>query len=124
MNATSKSENNNRSDILFQGFSVLMSLSPTDSDSPASENRKHLHSHTPGTGEWTLNTQQYHQWCESDSVGDLWIRGIPGCGKSVVASSLIKRLERLRDGPVLYFLLQGNHPGGSDASFSTARFLL
>ncbi|KAJ5594953.1 uncharacterized protein N7459_001161 [Penicillium hispanicum] len=81
-------------------------LKPTDSDSPASEYRKHLNSRAVGTGEWILKTAQYREWSQSDSVGNLWIRGIPGCGKSVVAASMISRLQRLADGPVLFFFFR------------------
>ncbi|KAJ5336641.1 uncharacterized protein N7506_004663 [Penicillium brevicompactum] len=80
-------------------------LSPTDSDTPASEYKKHLNSHAAGTGEWILETEQYRQWSES-KVGNLWIRGIPGCGKSVVAASFISRFRRLQDGPVLFFFFR------------------
>ncbi|CAG8039882.1 unnamed protein product [Penicillium salamii] len=80
-------------------------LSPTESDSPASEYRKHLNSHAEGTGEWIFETEQYRQWSQS-SVGNLWIRGIPGCGKSVVAANLIRRFRRAKDGPVLFFFFR------------------
>ncbi|KAJ5211656.1 uncharacterized protein N7498_003302 [Penicillium cinerascens] len=81
-------------------------LKPTDSDSPASEYRKHLYSHAPGTGEWIFETDQYRDWSTTDSVGNLWIRGIPGCGKSVVAANLISRLQQLNNGPVLFFFFR------------------
>jgi ankyrin repeat protein/Cdc6-like AAA superfamily ATPase len=83
-------------------------LKPTDSDSPASEYRKHLRSHAAGTGEWIFETEQYRDWSESDTIGNLWIRGIPGCGKSVVAANLTSRLQRLDDPPVpvLFFFFR------------------
>ncbi|KAI9930777.1 hypothetical protein MW887_011534 [Aspergillus wentii] len=81
-------------------------LAPTDFDSPTSEYHKHLNAHSPGTGGWILNTDQYRQWSESDTIGDLWIRGIPGSGKSVVAASLIHRLQQQRDTPVLFFFFR------------------
>lgn len=83
-------------------------LKPTDSTSPASEYRKHLNSHVNGTCEWIFETGQYRDWStiESDSVKNLWIRGIPGSGKSVVAAHTIARLHRLDDGPVLFFFFR------------------
>ena len=81
-------------------------LKKTDSDSPASEYRKHLNSHAKGTGEWILETHQYKQWSQSDDVENLWIRGIPGCGKSVVAASLVNRLRRQGDSIVLFFFFR------------------
>ncbi|KAH8429780.1 uncharacterized protein LDX57_007452 [Aspergillus melleus] len=81
-------------------------LSPTDTTSPASEYRKHLNSHATGTGEWILETDQYRRWSETDEIGDLWIRGIPGSGKSVVAASMVRRLQRRGDAPVLFFFFR------------------
>ncbi|KAJ5088344.1 hypothetical protein N7456_011960 [Penicillium angulare] len=81
-------------------------LEKTDSDSPASEYRKHINSHAQGTGEWILETSQYKQWTETDGVRNLWVRGIPGCGKSVVAASLISRLRRQGNGIVLFFFFR------------------
>lgn len=81
-------------------------LSPTDTTSPASEYRKHLNSHVAGTGEWILDTNQYRRWSDTDEIGDLWIRGIPGSGKSVVAASMVKRLQQRGDAPVLFFFFR------------------
>ncbi|PLB41064.1 ankyrin repeat-containing domain protein [Aspergillus candidus] len=81
-------------------------LEPTDSDSPASEYRKHLNSHVPGTGQWILDTDQYRQWFEGGDQGALWIRGIPGSGKSVVAASLVRKLQLQAEFPVLFFFFR------------------
>ena len=81
-------------------------LTPTDSDAPTSEFQRHLHSHVQGTGEWIFDTVQYHDWNKSESVGNLWIRGIPGCGKSVVAANVIRRLQQLNDAPVLFYFMR------------------
>ncbi|CAG7939364.1 unnamed protein product [Penicillium salamii] len=81
-------------------------LSPTDSDSPTSEFRRHLHSHVKDTGEWIFETEQYREWSMTDSTGNLWIRGIPGCGKSVVAANLVGRLQDLDDAPVLFYFFR------------------
>jgi nucleoside-triphosphatase THEP1 len=59
-----------------------------------------------GTAEWILATDQYKRWYETGEIGDLWIRGIPGSGKSVAASSLIQRLQRKGDAPVLFFFFR------------------
>ncbi|KAI9037660.1 uncharacterized protein KD926_000146 [Aspergillus affinis] len=81
-------------------------LSPTDTTSPASEYRKHLNSHVAGTGEWILDTNQYRRWSDTNEIGDLWIRGIPGSGKSVVAASMVRRLQQRGDTPVLFFFFR------------------
>lgn len=81
-------------------------LCPTDSDSPASEYQKHIHSYVPGTGEWILETDQYRRWLKDDDQGALWIRGIPGSGKSVVAARFIQRLQAQGECPVLFFFFR------------------
>jgi Ankyrin repeats (3 copies)/NACHT domain len=81
-------------------------LSPTEFDSDTSEYKKHLNSHVHGTGKWIQATDQYKSWYETDEVGDLWIRGIPGSGKSVVAASLVCDLKSIGDAPVLFFFFR------------------
>ncbi|KAJ7840183.1 hypothetical protein B0H14DRAFT_2158627, partial [Mycena olivaceomarginata] len=44
-----------------------------------------------GTGEWLLNEKQFKRW-ESSSGGLLWCRGIPGVGKTVLASMVVNYL--------------------------------
>lgn len=76
-------------------------LSPTEFESEGSEYRKHLNAHVPGTGDWLFQTEQYKDWHDS-GTGALWIQGIPGSGKSVVAANLIQRLKN-ENAPVLFF---------------------
>ncbi|KAJ7500122.1 hypothetical protein FB451DRAFT_1430993, partial [Mycena latifolia] len=45
----------------------------------------------PGTGEWFLAKQRFQQW-EAGSGGKLWCRGIPGAGKTVIASMTVEHL--------------------------------
>jgi hypothetical protein len=72
-------------------------------ESDASEYQKHLNAHVRGTGQWVLETDQFKKWIGTEEIGDLWIRGIPGSGKSVIAASLIKHLRDSNDAPVLFF---------------------
>ena len=46
-----------------------------------------------GTCEWFLLHDRYHEWQQSNS-GLLWVSADPGCGKSVLAKSLIDREMR------------------------------
>ncbi|RDW87374.1 ankyrin-1 [Coleophoma crateriformis] len=62
-------------------------LQPTDYDALSSEFRRHLSSRAPGTGL-------------------LWIKGVPGAGKSVIASSMIAQLQETASVPVLYFFFR------------------
>lgn len=76
-------------------------LSPTEFESEGSEYCKHLNAHVPGTGDWLFQTGQYKNW-HDNGIGALWIQGIPGSGKSVVAANLIQTLRK-EGVPVLFF---------------------
>ncbi len=80
-------------------------LSPTEFDSDGSEYRKHLKAHAPGTGDWLVQSEAYQKWHDSTetTTGALWIQGIPGSGKSVVAARLIQRLKEEETAPVVFF---------------------
>jgi ankyrin repeat protein len=80
-------------------------LRPTDYAAPSSEYHRHLSSQAPGTGLWICETSKYKQWQESNDHGSLWIKGVPGAGKSVTAASMIQHMKS--DGtPVLYFFFR------------------
>ena len=82
-------------------------LSPVD----ASINyRQALSQRHPGTGRWFLDSERYAQWkAESSSV--LWFHGIPGCGKSVLSSTIIENLQQgngATEHVLLYFFFNFN----------------
>ncbi|KAK6723006.1 hypothetical protein SNK04_001859 [Fusarium graminearum] len=87
-------------------------LCPTEYDHEGSEYRKHLAFHLEGTGEWLHRSENYQQWYKTPENGLLWIKGVPGSGKSVVAASLIHKLSQ-EQVPVLYFffrqIIDANH---------------
>ncbi|KAL1885851.1 hypothetical protein Plec18167_001347 [Paecilomyces lecythidis] len=80
-------------------------LSPTEFESDGSEWRKHLNAHAPGTGDWLVQAETYQNWHDSTETtpGGLWIQGIPGSGKSVIAARLIQRLKEEETAPVIFF---------------------
>lgn len=78
-------------------------LCPTKFDTEGSEYRKHLNAHVSGTGDWLFLAEQYQNWHGSEDISLLWIRGIPGSGKSVVAAHLIQSLSKEENTPVLFF---------------------
>ncbi|KAJ5987256.1 hypothetical protein N7451_011621 [Penicillium sp. IBT 35674x] len=86
-------------------------LQPTPYDLERSEYSRHRASHLLGTGTWLTSTQVYQQW-HSGNNGLLWIKGIPGSGKSVMAASIIKQLQEMNV-PVIYFffrqIIDANH---------------
>ncbi|KAJ6103905.1 hypothetical protein N7486_004127 [Penicillium sp. IBT 16267x] len=87
-------------------------LQPTPYDQEKSEFSRHLASHLEGTGKWLTSTTVYQQWHQNDENGILWIKGIPGSGKSVMAASIIDQLGQ-EEVPVLYFffrqIIDANH---------------
>ncbi|CAG9982350.1 unnamed protein product [Clonostachys byssicola] len=89
-------------------------LEPTPYAVVGGEYRKHLNSHASGTGQWLTSTEEYKQWLHGEDCGLLWIKGIPGSGKSVHAAKLINDIESANPGcPVLYFffrqIIAANH---------------
>ncbi|KAF7346004.1 ANK-REP-REGION domain-containing protein [Mycena venus] len=47
----------------------------------------------PGTGEWFLQNDLFQKW-RAGEIGALWCRGIPGAGKTVLASIVVDDLRR------------------------------
>lgn len=88
-------------------------LCPTKYSGDGSEYEKHLSSHLHGTGTWVFETEAYRQWYDGHEHGILWIRGIPGAGKSVLASSIIRRLAQ-EEAPIVWFFFR--HTIGANRS--------
>ncbi|KAH7312628.1 ankyrin repeat-containing domain protein [Stachybotrys elegans] len=89
-------------------------LEPTTYDVAGGEYRKHHVSRVGGTGAWLTSSANYLEWLQSKNQGLLWIKGIPGSGKSVMAAMLIEELARSNPGsPVLFFffrqIIKANH---------------
>ncbi|KAM7195488.1 ankyrin-2 [Rhypophila sp. PSN 637] len=80
-------------------------IAPTDYNHEGGEFQKHRASHMPGTGEWLFATPNYLKWHDAEDHGLLWIKGIPGSGKSVFAASLVDELAR-EGHPVLFFFFR------------------
>ena len=87
-------------------------LQPTAYNDEGGEFRKHLSSHLDNTGTWLLDEPAYRQWHSTTDDGILWIKGIPGSGKSVVAATLVDHLMK-EQVPVIYFffrqIIDANH---------------
>ncbi|KAH7198791.1 ankyrin repeat-containing domain protein [Fusarium flagelliforme] len=81
-------------------------LQPTDYLAESGEYRRHLLSQAPGTGLWICKTEEYRKWHDSPDHGSLWIKGVPGAGKSVMAASLIQHLKVTENCPVLFFFFR------------------
>ena len=48
----------------------------------------------PTTGEWFTESKEFHQW-KTEPASFLWLHGIPGCGKSVLCSTIIQNVIEL-----------------------------
>ncbi|KAK4693734.1 hypothetical protein P7C71_g3716, partial [Lecanoromycetidae sp. Uapishka_2] len=83
--------------------SIRAWLNPTDYAAQSSEYKRHRHAYVPGTGKWKQESQ-YQQWLERDH-GALWVKAIPGAGKSVIAAQLASDLQKDQV-PVLYFFFR------------------
>ncbi|KAI9154869.1 Ankyrin-3 [Paramyrothecium foliicola] len=87
-------------------------LQPTAFEAENGELRKHLSSHMVGTGDWLWESAPLRKWHGDDDHGMIWLKGIPGSGKSVVAGSLIHKLSK-ENVPVMFFffrqIIDANH---------------
>ncbi|KAI4126477.1 MAG: hypothetical protein LQ338_003727 [Usnochroma carphineum] len=69
---------------------ILKSFSKVDSRSNHAMSRK---LRSPGTGIWLTEGQEFKEWLETKNAR-LWFYGIPGAGKTVLASSIIEEALR------------------------------
>jgi ankyrin repeat protein len=61
----------------------------------------------PDTCQWFLRHQNFHAWHQSEVSALLWISADPGCGKSVLAKSLIDiELKSTRSRTTCYFFFK------------------
>lgn len=82
-------------------------LQPTDYTAQSSEFHRHLSAQAPGTGLWLCKTSKYQQWQASVEHRCIWIKGVPGAGKSVIAASMVEHLRKLDEStPVLNFFFR------------------
>ncbi|TGO53689.1 hypothetical protein BCON_0119g00130 [Botryotinia convoluta] len=81
-------------------------LEPTDYLNDFSEFNRYIASRAPGTGIWVCDTSQYQQWHITDDHGSLWVKGVPGAGKSVISTCLLQHLKATENSPVLSFFFR------------------
>jgi hypothetical protein len=65
-------------------------LSPADPSTNYDEALKMRHD---GTGRWLLQDPQYASW-KKEPTSFLWLNDIPGCGKTVLSSTVIEDLRK------------------------------
>jgi Cdc6-like AAA superfamily ATPase len=75
-------------------------LSPSD---PSTNYNKALEQHHEGTGLWLLQTHTYAQW-KTQHNSTMWLHGIPGCGKTILSSTIVEDLKKtIPQSTLLYF---------------------
>ena len=71
---------------------------------PSTNLNKARELHQPGTGQWLLDSDKYRSW-KTQPGSFLWLYGIPGCGKTILSSTVVADLQRhpLTSQGLLYF---------------------
>ncbi|KFY94925.1 hypothetical protein V498_03651 [Pseudogymnoascus sp. VKM F-4517 (FW-2822)] len=65
-------------------------LSPPD---PSVNHQKWCKQRQEDTGLWFLNSEEYGKW-KTDTASIIWLHGIPGCGKTILSSTIIEDVVR------------------------------
>lgn len=81
-------------------------LSPQD---PSTNYNKALRQRHKSSGLWLLRNKAFVEWKIRPS-STLWLQGIPGCGKTILSSSVIEHLLSAGNQPLLYFFFDFNNP--------------
>jgi Cdc6-like AAA superfamily ATPase len=83
-------------------------LSPPD---PSTNYNKALQQRQESTGLWFLQSDTFAKW-KTQQNSLLWLYGIPGCGKTILSSTIIEDLKRtLPRQPLLYFYFDFSDKG-------------
>ncbi|KAH0271012.1 Pfs, NACHT and ankyrin domain protein, partial [Aureobasidium melanogenum] len=69
---------------------IVKWLSPSD---PSANYNEALRQRHEGTGRWFLQSKAFEQW-KRNPRSFLWLHGIPGCGKTVLSSTIIECLKQ------------------------------
>jgi hypothetical protein len=69
---------------------------------PSTNYNKAIQQRQEGTGLWFLQSDVYAYW-KKQRNSILWLHGIPGCGKTILSSTIIEDLTTLPSPAVLYF---------------------
>ena len=98
-------ERSKTTDVNQRNDQILGWLAAPD---PSSNHSKACCTKHPETGRWLLESLEYTTW-KNNPASFLWIHGIPGCGKTVLCSTIIEdivcscRIDRRRALAYYYF---------------------
>ncbi|KAF3763163.1 hypothetical protein M406DRAFT_108504 [Cryphonectria parasitica EP155] len=81
-------------------------LSPPD---PSTNFNKALEQRHHGSGQWFVGSEEYSTW-KAERNSFLWLHGIPGCGKTILSSTIVEDLQttELCSSKLLYFYFDFN----------------
>lgn len=74
-------------------------LSPPDQSKNFNHAKKLRHE---GTGAWLLRDSVFETW-HSGSRRHIWLKGLAGCGKTVLTTTVLDHLAKVKNGPILSF---------------------
>lgn len=78
-----------------------------DGPDPSTNYNRALKTRTPKTGSWFIESKAYADWKNTPSL--LWLHGIPGCGKTVLSSTILENVQHTKpDSAVLFFYFDFN----------------
>ncbi|PWW75226.1 NACHT-ANK domain protein transcript variant 3 [Tuber magnatum] len=84
------------------------------------EQRKRVREAVEGT---CTEHPRYKDWLETKTSGLLWLSGDPGCGKSVIASFLVKHLKTHSNATICYFFFKDDSDEQKNATFALCAIL-
>ena len=89
-----------RSDIHFQDALTWLAVDDQEDELDRLSDRCQ-----PDTCNWLFKHEKVVSWCNDEPIGLLlWLKGIPGSGKSVLCSQLINHLKKADDCMVAFYL--------------------
>ncbi|KAI9869334.1 MAG: hypothetical protein M1813_000123 [Trichoglossum hirsutum] len=94
-----------------QRIAVIEWLSPANSTMDQ-ESYSSLRALYPGTGLWLLSDAKLKAWSDplSSDVPILWVHGIPGSGKTILASVVVEEVTKITSVSVGYFYCKHKNP--------------
>ena len=87
-------------------------VDPFDNFQAAIERRQ------PGTGTWLTDYEDFKSWSQHDD-GIFWLRGLPGCGKTVLTSTVVEHIQyslasKDKGTSLAYFYIDYRNPAKQD----------
>lgn len=80
--------------LSYEQDQIIRWLQYTD---PSTNHNAACEKHEPSTGRWLLQSNSFSEW-EHKLNGLLWLHGIPGCGKTILTSTVVEHVRALCEG--------------------------